>query len=236
MLRHGCSAKELTVQPKRSVTIKDSAAYGIIVTQGYGRFGKLPVSTPSMIRFGQMTEDELFVSAAAATKGVTIENLSESDPLVVLKHFGPGNPDAEPLRNTKKLTKTHHVDHEEQRLCTNTPPSITRCGPASSARAGPAPSRRSISTRCSTSPRRPRSTASSSTASICSCSIRTSASTRRTTTSRSWPTRSAGATSSSARWSRRCGRRPAAARRWAATTSARRSSRRCGRPAASRRS
>jgi hypothetical protein len=29
---------------------------------------------------------------------VTIENLSESDPLVVLKHFGPGNPDAESLR------------------------------------------------------------------------------------------------------------------------------------------
>ncbi len=49
-----------------------------------------PVSTPSMIRFGQMTEDELFVSAAAAAEGVTIENLSESDPLVMLKHFGPG--------------------------------------------------------------------------------------------------------------------------------------------------
>jgi hypothetical protein len=96
------SAKELTIQPKRSVTIKDSAAYGIIVTQGYGRFGKLAVSTPSMIRFGQMTEDELFVSAAAAKNGVTIENLSESDPLVVLKHFGPGNPDAEPLKTKKR--------------------------------------------------------------------------------------------------------------------------------------
>src|ERR687897_855138 len=89
------SAKELTVQPKRTVTIKDGAAYGIIVTQGYGRYGKLPVSTPAMIRFGQMTEDELFVSAAAAQAGVEIQNLSESDPLVVLKHFGPGNPDAE---------------------------------------------------------------------------------------------------------------------------------------------
>ena len=76
--------------PKRSVTIKDRAAYGIIVTQGYGRFGKLPVSTPSMIRFGQMTEDELFVSAAAAAEGVTIENLSESDPLVVLSTSARG--------------------------------------------------------------------------------------------------------------------------------------------------
>ena len=96
------SAKELTIGPKRTVTIKDAAAYGIILTQGYGRFGKLAVSTPSMIRFGQMTEDELVVSADAARDGVTIENLSESDPLVILKHFGPGNPDAEGLRRKKK--------------------------------------------------------------------------------------------------------------------------------------
>ena len=52
--------------PKRSVTIKDSAAYGVILTQGYGTFGALQVSTPAMIRYGQMTEDELFVTAAAA--------------------------------------------------------------------------------------------------------------------------------------------------------------------------
>jgi hypothetical protein len=92
------SAKELTVLPKRTVTIKDSAAYGLILTQGYGAFAKLPVSTPAMIRYGQMTEDELFVTADAAKAGVRIENRSESDPLVILKHFGPGNPDAEPLR------------------------------------------------------------------------------------------------------------------------------------------
>ena len=96
------SAKELTVLPKRSVTIKDRAPYGIILTQGYGRFGGLQVSTPAMIRFGQMTEDELFVSAAAAEKGIRVENLSDSDPLVLLKHFGPGNPDAEPLRTRGK--------------------------------------------------------------------------------------------------------------------------------------
>jgi hypothetical protein len=96
------SAKELTVLPQRSVTIRDAAAYGVILTQGYGRFGPLQVSTPSMIRFGQTTEDELFVSAQAAREGVRIENLSETDPLVVLKHFGPGNPDAEPLRTQRK--------------------------------------------------------------------------------------------------------------------------------------
>ena len=91
------SAKELTVLPKRTVTIKDSAAYGVIVTQGYGTVGKQAVSTPSMIRFGEMTEDEIFVTADVAKAGVRIENLSASDPLVLLKHFGPGNPDAQPL-------------------------------------------------------------------------------------------------------------------------------------------
>ena len=84
------SAKELTVLPGRSVTIKDAAAYGLILTQGHGTFGRTPVSTPSMIRFGQLTEDELFVTAAAAKEGVRIENPSKTDPLVILKHFGPG--------------------------------------------------------------------------------------------------------------------------------------------------
>jgi len=45
-----------------------------------------------------MTQDELFVSAEAAKAGVRIENPSASDPLVILKHFGPGNPDNESLR------------------------------------------------------------------------------------------------------------------------------------------
>jgi hypothetical protein len=79
------------------VTIKDSAAYGVIVTQGYGTVGKQAVSTPSMIRFGEMTEDEVFVTADVAKTGVSIENPSASDPLVLLKHFGPGNPDAQRL-------------------------------------------------------------------------------------------------------------------------------------------
>jgi len=87
------SAKELTVLPRRSVTVKDAAAYGVILTQGYGTIGAHRVCTPSMIRYGQMTEDELFVTADAAQEGVKVENLSSSDPLVLLKHFGPGNPE-----------------------------------------------------------------------------------------------------------------------------------------------
>ncbi len=91
------SAKELTVYPGRSVTIKDAAAFGTIVVQGWGWVGKQEVETPSMIRYGEMTKDELFVSAAAAKTGVAVVNRSDKENLVMLKHFGPGNPDAAPM-------------------------------------------------------------------------------------------------------------------------------------------
>ena len=61
--------------------------------QGYGRFGGFAVSSPSMIRYGEMTEDEFFVTFGAAKQGVQITNLSSTEPLVMLKHFNPGNPE-----------------------------------------------------------------------------------------------------------------------------------------------
>ena len=88
------SAKELTIYPKQTVVVKDASAYGLILTSGWGRFGNFEVETPSLIRFGQMTRDELFVSAPAASHGISITNKSETENLVMLKHFGPGNPDA----------------------------------------------------------------------------------------------------------------------------------------------
>jgi hypothetical protein len=88
------SAKELTILPGRSATIRDAAAYGLIVVEGHGQIGKMPVETPTLIRFGQMTKDELFVSAPAAGEGLKINNASDVQPLVMLKHFGPGNPEA----------------------------------------------------------------------------------------------------------------------------------------------
>jgi hypothetical protein len=88
------SAKELTVFPGRSVTIQDAAAYGLIVVQGRGSVGKMEVETPTLIRYGQMTTDELFVSVGAAREGVAVANRSDREDLVMLKHFGPGNPDA----------------------------------------------------------------------------------------------------------------------------------------------
>ena len=88
------SAKELTILPGRSATIRDAAAYGLILTQGHGSIGAHDVETPTLIRYGQMTRDELFVSAGAAREGVKIVNASDAEELVLLKHFGPGNPEA----------------------------------------------------------------------------------------------------------------------------------------------
>lgn len=87
------SAKELTVFPGATVTIKDSAAYGLIMMQGHGKMGEWDVETPALIRYGQLTNDEFFISEKAAMEGVKIVNLSTTDPIVMLKHYGPGNPD-----------------------------------------------------------------------------------------------------------------------------------------------
>lgn len=87
------SAKELTVLPGATVTIKDSGAYGMIMMQGHGKMGVWDVETPALIRYGQLTFDEFFVTEKTAMEGVTIVNASSTDPLVMLKHFGPGNPD-----------------------------------------------------------------------------------------------------------------------------------------------
>jgi hypothetical protein len=87
------SAKELTIMPGKTVTIKDSACYGFIMMQGHGTMGVWDIETPSLIRYGQLTHDEYFVSEAAAKEGVTIKNPSKTDPIVMLKHFGPENPD-----------------------------------------------------------------------------------------------------------------------------------------------
>ena len=45
-----------------------------------------------------MTSDELFVTAEAAANGVVLTNQSATENLVLLKHFGPGNPQAPAAR------------------------------------------------------------------------------------------------------------------------------------------
>ena len=85
-------AKRLTILPGKTVTIKDSAAYGIICLQGFGKFGVWALETPALIRYGDLTNDEFFVTEKAAREGVTITNLSATDDIVILKHFAE-NPD-----------------------------------------------------------------------------------------------------------------------------------------------
>lgn len=97
------SAKELTVEPGAKCTIKDNGAYGLITMQGRGKIGNMTLETPALIRFGQLTEDEVFVTADAAKEGVTFENHSDKDPLVMLRYFGPEvNPEAPSVGDHKK--------------------------------------------------------------------------------------------------------------------------------------
>ncbi|SFI45873.1 cupin domain-containing protein [Planctomicrobium piriforme] len=82
------TAKELTLQPGAKCTIKDGGAYGWITVQGRGKIGKLDLQSPVMIRFGEVTEDEVFVTAKKANEGVTFEN-NGTEPFVGLRYFGP---------------------------------------------------------------------------------------------------------------------------------------------------
>jgi hypothetical protein len=88
------SAKELTVEPGARMTLKEDRASGLIVVQGRGRIGKLPLDCPVYIRFGELTDDEVFITEEAARQGVEIE-CTGPDALVTLRYFGPGMaPDA----------------------------------------------------------------------------------------------------------------------------------------------
>ena len=82
------SSKRLTLQPGATCTLKDPGASSWITVQGEGRIGKLKLQTPTLIRFGDTTDDEVFISYEAATAGVTIENTG-SEPLEGLRYFGP---------------------------------------------------------------------------------------------------------------------------------------------------
>ncbi len=94
------AAKRLTVLPGQEATVRDAAAYGCIVIQGHGAFGPFGCESPTFLRYGELSADEFFVSAAAAKKGVTVRNDSRYEPLVILKHFGPdvGIPQVEAMK------------------------------------------------------------------------------------------------------------------------------------------
>lgn len=81
------SAKRLTIELGKTVTIKDAAAYGFILLQGKGKFGVWDIETPTLIRYGELTNDEFFVTEKAAKEGIVITNTSKTEPIVMLKHF-----------------------------------------------------------------------------------------------------------------------------------------------------
>jgi hypothetical protein len=83
------TAKELTVEPGAKCVIKDGGAYGLITVQGKGRMNNLNLDCPKLIRFHELTEDEVFCTEDAAKAGVTFENTSAVEQLVVLRYFGP---------------------------------------------------------------------------------------------------------------------------------------------------
>jgi len=93
------AAKELTIEPGAEAFIRDAAAYGCLCVQGRGRFGDFIIESPTLIRYGQLTCDEFYVSHDRAISGVTIKNDSPVEQLVILKHFGPdcGMPEKGPL-------------------------------------------------------------------------------------------------------------------------------------------
>lgn len=96
------TAKELTIDPGVKVTIKDNGAYGLIAVQGSGWIGRHRLQTPAMIRFGELTDDEYFVTHDAARQGVIFENTG-SEALVTLRYFGPDtNPQAPNVGDHKK--------------------------------------------------------------------------------------------------------------------------------------
>ncbi len=82
------SARELTIEPGRRCMLHDAGASGWITVQGSGRIGSLQLQTPTLIRFGELTSDEVFITHMAAASGVEVENTG-SEPLVGLRYFGP---------------------------------------------------------------------------------------------------------------------------------------------------
>jgi hypothetical protein len=93
------TSKELTINPGVKCKIKDNGSYGLLTVQGKGKMNGVNIESPSQIRFGELSSDEVFCIESAAKDGVVFENTSETEPLVVLRYFGPEvNPDAPVLR------------------------------------------------------------------------------------------------------------------------------------------
>ena len=76
------------------------------MVQGEWRLNNQPHNCPKLIRFHDLTEDEVFITADAARAGVTYENTSATEDLVILRYFGPEvNPKAPSVGDHMKKRK-----------------------------------------------------------------------------------------------------------------------------------
>ena len=99
---------EVTIEPSKTVTFKDNAAYGFLVTEGHGKLGEFKIEAPHrIIALDQYLSDEGMVSEQAAKAGVTVTNNSQTHNLVLLRLFGPENPDM-----PTSLLSTHYQQRE----------------------------------------------------------------------------------------------------------------------------
>ena len=87
------AAKEVTLAPGATATLTDAACYTALVVQGNGTFGGFACEAPGVLRFGDFSADEYFVSEDAAKKGVAITNHSPCEPLVILQNYANNNPE-----------------------------------------------------------------------------------------------------------------------------------------------
>ncbi|BCS32474.1 hypothetical protein TBR22_A16890 [Luteitalea sp. TBR-22] len=84
------SAKELSLEPGATCTVRDASAWTLVCVQGTGTINGEPISSPSMLRVNELSDDEWFCSESGARQGVTFTNTSRTEPLVTLRCFGPG--------------------------------------------------------------------------------------------------------------------------------------------------
>jgi hypothetical protein len=80
-------AMSVSVEPGCEATLSFDGPFGVIAMEGYGKFGAWDMETPTLIRYGELTNDEFFVSAKAAKEGVSIKNNSSALPLTFLMHY-----------------------------------------------------------------------------------------------------------------------------------------------------
>ncbi|MDR3321079.1 MAG: hypothetical protein LBS93_01415, partial [Synergistaceae bacterium] len=86
------SGTKLVIKPGGSRECVDKGAYGILVWDGLGEFGGLPIAGRSH------AQDEIMVTADRARRGVKVTNTGRDD-LMLIKFFGPDiNNDAPVLK------------------------------------------------------------------------------------------------------------------------------------------